>query len=57
MPGTASNTVFYTTAVVRPDGTTWFYADIYGQDRLLDEALRARAPLPVAPIAEAPLRE
>lgn len=47
--------VFYTTAVVRPDGTTWFYADIYGQDRLLDEALRARAPLPAAPIVEAPL--
>jgi murein L,D-transpeptidase YcbB/YkuD len=47
--------VFYTTAVVRPDGTTWFYGDIYGQDRLLDEALRARAPLPVAPIAEGQL--
>jgi murein L,D-transpeptidase YcbB/YkuD len=46
--------IFYTTAVVRPDSTTWFYADIYGQDRLLDEALRTRAPLPVAPIAETP---
>ena len=35
--------LFYTTAVVRPDGTTWFYEDIYGQDRLLDRALRNRA--------------
>jgi murein L,D-transpeptidase YcbB/YkuD len=47
--------IFYTTAVVRPDGSTRFYADVYRQDRLLDEALRARAPLPAAPIAEAPL--
>lgn len=32
--------IFYTTAVVRPDGSAWFYADIYGHDRELDEALR-----------------
>ena len=32
--------IFYTTAVVRPDGSAWFYADIYGHDRQLDEALR-----------------
>jgi murein L,D-transpeptidase YcbB/YkuD len=39
--------IFYTTAVVRPDGTTWFYDDIYGQDRSLDEALRNRAGSPL----------
>jgi len=33
--------VFYTTAVAAPDGSAWFYADIYGHDRGLDEALRA----------------
>ena len=33
--------IFYTTAVVRSDGSAWFYADIYGHDRELDEALRA----------------
>jgi murein L,D-transpeptidase YcbB/YkuD len=33
--------VFYTTAVAAPDGGAWFYADIYGHDRELDEALRA----------------
>ena len=33
--------VFYTTAVAAPDGNAWFYADIYGHDRELDEALRA----------------
>jgi murein L,D-transpeptidase YcbB/YkuD len=33
--------VFYTTAVAAPDGSAWFYADIYGHDRELDEALRA----------------
>jgi murein L,D-transpeptidase YcbB/YkuD len=38
--------VFYTTAVATPDGRAWFYADIYGHDRRLDEALRAG---PVAP--------
>jgi len=32
--------VFYTTAVAAPDGGVWFYADIYGHDRALDEALR-----------------
>jgi L,D-transpeptidase YcbB len=45
--------IFYTTAVVRPDGSAWFYDDMYGQDRLLDEALRARTPLLAASIAEA----
>ena len=33
--------IFYTTAVVRADGSAWFYPDIYGQDRALAEALRA----------------
>jgi murein L,D-transpeptidase YcbB/YkuD len=33
--------VFYTTAVATPDGNGWFYADIYGHDLALDEALRA----------------
>jgi murein L,D-transpeptidase YcbB/YkuD len=33
--------IFYTTAVAAPDGSAWFYADIYGHDRELDEALRA----------------
>jgi len=32
---------FYTTAVATPDSSAWFYADIYGHDRQLDEALRA----------------
>jgi murein L,D-transpeptidase YcbB/YkuD len=32
--------VFYTTAVASPDGVVWFYSDIYGHDRTLDEALR-----------------
>lgn len=33
--------IFYTTAVASPDGSAWFYSDIYGHDRALDEALRA----------------
>ena len=36
--------VFYTTAVAAPDGSAWFYSDIYGHDRRLDRALR-REPL------------
>ncbi|HEX9755230.1 MAG TPA: L,D-transpeptidase family protein [Gemmatimonadales bacterium] len=32
--------LFYTTAVVEPDGTVRFAGDIYGQDRTLDRALR-----------------
>jgi murein L,D-transpeptidase YcbB/YkuD len=35
--------VWYTTAVAAPDGKAWFYADIYGHDRELDQALHARA--------------
>ena len=38
--------VFYTTAVAAPDGSAWFYADIYGHDRRLEEALRTE---PVSP--------
>jgi murein L,D-transpeptidase YcbB/YkuD len=38
--------VFYTTAVAAPDGSAWFYGDIYGHDRELDEALRA---VPLSP--------
>jgi murein L,D-transpeptidase YcbB/YkuD len=33
--------VFYTTAVVHADGAVWFYPDVYGHDRELDDALRA----------------
>jgi murein L,D-transpeptidase YcbB/YkuD len=33
--------IFYTTAVAMPDGSAWFYSDIYGHDRELDQALRA----------------
>jgi murein L,D-transpeptidase YcbB/YkuD len=36
--------VYYTTAVAFPDGTVRFYPDIYGLDRALDQALRARWP-------------
>jgi murein L,D-transpeptidase YcbB/YkuD len=38
--------VFYTTAVAAPDGSAWFFADIYGHDRELDQALRA---VPMSP--------
>ena len=38
--------IFYTTAVAATDGSAWFYADIYGHDRALDEALRAE---PISP--------
>jgi murein L,D-transpeptidase YcbB/YkuD len=33
--------VFYTTAVIMPDGAIVFYHDIYGHDFRLDQALRA----------------
>jgi L,D-transpeptidase YcbB len=33
--------IFYTTAVASSDGSVWFYQDIYGHDRRLEEALRA----------------
>ena len=33
--------IFYTTAVATPDGRLWFYPDVYGHDRKLEEALRA----------------
>jgi L,D-transpeptidase YcbB len=35
--------VWYTTAVAAPDGKAWFYSDIYGHDRELDQALRTKA--------------
>jgi murein L,D-transpeptidase YcbB/YkuD len=38
--------VFYTTAVAAPGGNAWFYSDIYGHDRALDDALKAS---PVSP--------
>jgi murein L,D-transpeptidase YcbB/YkuD len=38
--------VFYTTAVVWPDGAVWFYPDIYGHDAALDAALRAGPAVP-----------
>ena len=34
--------IYYTTAIVRADGRIEFYDDIYGLDRALDDALRAR---------------
>jgi murein L,D-transpeptidase YcbB/YkuD len=33
--------LFYTTVVVRADGSVWFYPDVYGHDRELAEALPA----------------
>jgi murein L,D-transpeptidase YcbB/YkuD len=36
--------IYYTTAIVRQDGTIEFYEDIYGKDEALDRALRARRP-------------
>ena len=39
--------IAYTTAVVR-DGRIHFFPDIYGQDKILDEALRQRAQFPGA---------
>jgi murein L,D-transpeptidase YcbB/YkuD len=38
--------LFYATAVALPDVGMAFYEDIYGHDRRLDEALRARQPPP-----------
>jgi murein L,D-transpeptidase YcbB/YkuD len=34
--------IYYTTAIVRQDGTIEFFEDIYGKDDALDRALRAR---------------
>jgi murein L,D-transpeptidase YcbB/YkuD len=31
--------VWYTTAVAAPGGEAWFYSDVYGHDRTLDQAL------------------
>jgi len=37
--------IFYTTAIVRPaDGAVFFYEDIYGHDKILEEALLAGEP-------------
>jgi murein L,D-transpeptidase YcbB/YkuD len=33
--------IVYTTAVASPEGVAWFFEDIYGHDRRLDEVLRA----------------
>jgi murein L,D-transpeptidase YcbB/YkuD len=33
--------IFYTTAVATPDGRLYFYPDVYGHDRNLEEAIRA----------------
>jgi murein L,D-transpeptidase YcbB/YkuD len=32
--------VVYATAVATPSGDAWFFADLYGHDRELDELLR-----------------
>lgn len=36
--------IAYTTAIVETDGKVHFFPDIYGHDRLLDDALRQRSP-------------
>ncbi len=38
--------IVYTTAVATAAGEAWFFEDIYGHDRRLDEVLRADAPPP-----------
>jgi murein L,D-transpeptidase YcbB/YkuD len=38
--------ILYTTAVATPSGEAWFFEDIYGHDRELDEVLRAGAAPP-----------
>jgi murein L,D-transpeptidase YcbB/YkuD len=38
--------IFYTTALVDPDGTVFFYDDIYGHDEVLRGALAAGYPYP-----------
>jgi murein L,D-transpeptidase YcbB/YkuD len=38
--------IFYTTALVEPDGTVFFYDDIYGHDEVLRGALAAGYPYP-----------
>ena len=53
LPQPISVAVYYTTVVAMPDGTGWFYPDIYGRDEELGELLRNGRPLPPT-IAEAP---
>jgi murein L,D-transpeptidase YcbB/YkuD len=36
--------IYYTTAIVRHDGTVEFFQDIYGTDASLDRALRLARP-------------
>jgi murein L,D-transpeptidase YcbB/YkuD len=36
--------IFYTTAVVEPDNTVYFYDDVYGHDATLDRVLLAGYP-------------
>jgi murein L,D-transpeptidase YcbB/YkuD len=38
--------IYYTTAIVRHDGTLEFFEDIYGKDESLERALRAARPRP-----------
>ncbi|WP_137891772.1 L,D-transpeptidase family protein [Ramlibacter sp. 2FC] len=45
--------IAYSTTLVRQDGRVFFFPDLYGHDRLLDEALRAR-PRPAGPMAPQP---
>jgi murein L,D-transpeptidase YcbB/YkuD len=45
--------IYYTTSIVRADGRIEFYEDIYGLDRALDDALRARTRQRVGSRAEA----
>ncbi|HET7293774.1 MAG TPA: L,D-transpeptidase family protein [Vicinamibacteria bacterium] len=40
--------IYYTTTIVRADGRIEFYDDVYGLDRALDAALRARVEAPTA---------
>ena len=45
--------IAYSTTLVRHDGQLFFFPDLYGHDRLLDEALRNR-PLPAGPFPPKP---
>lgn len=49
--------IFYTTVAVRADGTASFYADIYGNDQRLDQALKAERRTPAAGLLSVSARD
>ncbi len=49
--------IFYTTVAVRADGTASFYADIYGNDQRLDQALKAERRTPAAGLVSVSRRD